>query len=960
MLRKALFLLVSIVFFSLHSRATHVMGGELSYRYLGAGNYEFTLKLYRNCSPGAYTAPNSARIRIKDSINTIFNPLLPRISVVNITDSTNDDPCLIVPPDVCVEEYTYQDVFNLPNIPEDGLHVTYSLRNRNWSIANVVTPGDINMILYERIPDTSIAIDNNTPVFDNFPPTFICVNEQLNFDHSATDPDGDSLYYELYHPYGAADGNYGNSDNFDPTVTAGTPALPLIPWNAPYGTNDPMGGVPLTIDQNGILKAIPNLVGQYVVGIMVSEYRNGVLIGRHLKDFQFNVTDCERVKARIKTGFGALIGCGNTVTFPNKSLGASDFLWDFGDPLNPNDTSSEISPTYTYSDTGSYEVLLVADPGSVCADSITVNVTLNPPMQPAFSANDVCDGYPVQFSDNTVAGSGSFIVLRQWDFGDGSYSTSANPSHLYADSGVYTIRLIVTSNLGCVDSISKTINVKSAPTAEFYVDTTAGCDPLTINFTDSSKNGDNYRWDLGDGTIWDTMAANFSFVYTYNGGEAYLAQLIVANLSTGCLDTASVLINNYPNPKAEFNTLNPVGCNPLDVDFSNISERASNYHWDFGWDLGNGDTSTDSVPPPVRYTNTGSVDSIYIVTLIVTSSFGCAADTTYDTITVKPVPTAQTLQDDSICEGEVVNITALDEEEGAIYQWIPSDYLDNDTIANPSSKPDTTVSYIVLKMTHFNCVDTTYKTIVVQPSPELSVMNDTSICKGETLQLLTSVDAGAYFWEPEELLEDAFVEDPVTIPLSEKINNFIVTVTGSNGCESVDTIVVEVNFPVVDAGEEKVILRGESVKLLAVSEPGVTYEWEPDKYLNNINIPDPIATPPQTIMYYVQVEKGGCFNTDSVLVRVIDMVLDVPNAFSPDGDGVNDFIYAEGRDVVSFDFRIFDRWGNLVFQTHNLEQGWDGRYNGRLMDMDTYAFYAIAKSELDTKIVKKGNISLLR
>ncbi len=956
MLQKGFKILIFALLFPVCSYATHVMGGELIYKYLGNNKYEFTVKLYRNCSPGGAQAPKTATIRIKYGNTTGANPKLPLISIINITDTISNDPCLVVPPNVCVEEYIYQNTFNIPNIPPGGLHVTFSLRNRNWSIGNLVDPGSINMILYEHIPDTLVAKDNSTPTFTFFPPTFICVNEPFVFDHSATDADGDSLYYELYHPYGAPNGNYGNSSNFDPTINADTPVIPLIPFLNPYNENDPMGGVPLTIDQNGILRAIPNLIGQYVVGILVSEYRNGVLIGRHLKDFQFNVTDCQRVQARIRSGFGALVGCGNTVTFPNRSIGANNFFWDFGVSGIDSDTSREISPIYVYPGIGEYEVMLIAEPGSECSDTVFVDVNIKEAMVPDFVVNDVCDGYPAIFTDNSQPGGGGFIIFRKWDFGDGTFSSVRNPTHLYDSAGVYDVTLEITSNLGCIDSITKQVEVKQAPTAKFTADTTGGCEPLRISFIDSSEGANQYHWDLGDGTIRDTMASSFSILHTYTGEGLYYVELITTFTPTGCTDTAKITISNYPNPEANIEIINPIGCSPLKVFFDNKSERAAKYFWDFG----NGNTSEDSIPPPVTYTNSGVDDTTYLITLIASSSFGCSSDTIIDSVIVKPKSVSILLPNDTLCIGQSILIDDVVEDSLSTYEWIPAANLSDPTIANPVATPEQTTNYVVLKNYYGNCYDTIHKKIVVHPLPEIILPSDQIICRGDSAYFEVEGDGVIFEWKPEGLFDDPNSSTPTTQPLNDENYVFTVIVTDTNGCIDSGIVNIATKFPFVDAGKEVVILKGESTQLKAEAAEDVTFDWQPENTLNNNSIANPVATPPVTTLYDVVVEINGCMSQDSVLVRVIDMILDVPNAFSPDGDNQNDFIKAEGRDVYKFEFKIFDRWGVVVFETNDIDQSWDGKYNGKFLDMDTYVYYAIAKSELDTKIIKKGNITLLR
>jgi hypothetical protein len=173
------------------------------------------------------------------------------------------------------------------------------------------------------IPDTSVAVCNSSPYFNNFPPTVICVDQGLEFDHSATDPDGDSLVYGLCDPYLGAD------------MLNPYPAPPLPPpygfvtFVSPYSAADPMGGnPPMAINpQTGLLTVTPQTLGQFVVGVCVTEYRNGILVSEHKRDFQFNVTSCQpSVIASIPS---VINDCSSyQVTFENNSFGGTTYHWD--------------------------------------------------------------------------------------------------------------------------------------------------------------------------------------------------------------------------------------------------------------------------------------------------------------------------------------------------------------------------------------------------------------------------------------------------------------------------------------------------------------------------------------------------------------------------------------------------------------------------------------------------------
>lgn len=200
--------------------AKHIVGGVMSYQCLGNNNYRFTLKVYRDCDPKAggagFDAP--ATLGVYKCGNTINCTSLTQKSAfkkpnIDFGDKANIlppvYPCLKVPPVVCVEEAIYEFTLNLP-LSENSYHVVYQRCCRNNTITNIIDPQDSGATYEIELTPEAQKVCNNSPVFDNFPPTLICINEPLKFDHSASDADGDQLVYELCAPLlggGKAQGN---------------------------------------------------------------------------------------------------------------------------------------------------------------------------------------------------------------------------------------------------------------------------------------------------------------------------------------------------------------------------------------------------------------------------------------------------------------------------------------------------------------------------------------------------------------------------------------------------------------------------------------------------------------------------------------------------------------------------------------------------------------------------------
>jgi gliding motility-associated-like protein len=462
------FLIAFVLLLPFAASATHIVGGELNYKYLGGNNYEIRLTVYRDCWNGVPPFDDPAAVGIFDSNNVLLDTLMMTFLGLDTLPPTINSPCFTPPTNVCYEVTTYIDTVNLPPIP-GGYQLAYQRCCRNMTILNIVNPAGTGATYYATIPDPSVVTVNSNPVFKFWPPPFLCANVPFSFDHSAIDYDGDSLVYDLFMPFEGA-----NTANPMPQPPY-NPAYNTVTWQSPYSTSNMMGGVPLTINpQTGWLTCTPNTVGQFVVGMKVREYRNGVFISETKRDYQFNVVNCPNyvvASAQVPN----LICAANTVSFSNTSNGAGSFTWNFGDPTTLADTSHATSPSYTYPDTGSYQVMLVAyspnNPG--CNDTSYSSVHI----QNAYTANftftsDPCIGNELSFTATSSSPSNA-PPSWYWSFGDSDSSSLQNPTHTYSSPGDYTVILISTipGGLNCTDTVAQKV-ISISPDADLFIPNT--------------------------------------------------------------------------------------------------------------------------------------------------------------------------------------------------------------------------------------------------------------------------------------------------------------------------------------------------------------------------------------------------------------------------------------------------------------------------------------------------------
>ncbi|HKK77677.1 MAG TPA: PKD domain-containing protein [Saprospiraceae bacterium] len=657
-MRRSLFHIAALVafLFSFHSttEARHIVGGGITYECLGNDRYRFTIKIYRDCNcTQCAELDEVANVGIyrcvgdncgTQSQQTVYGWLeVPLESQRNI--SPPDYECLIEP-DICVEEGTYTFEMTLP-ASDLSYHVSYQRCCRNITINNLINPESQGATYTVEVKPEAAVVCNNSPVFRNFPPTVICADEPLKFDHSAIDPDGDQLVYEFCAPLQG-----GGSNTMQAVVTTCVGAAPAPACPPPYlptqflppaySAEEPMAGDPVVrIDPNtGEITGTPQIQGQFVVGVCVSEYRNGVLLSRTYRDFQFNVENCDpEVRAQLQNDIQidqqtyGVNSCGSVdIQFINQSFQErfiDDFEWSF--MIGGKEVTSRVwDPVITFPGVGTYNGSLILNPNTSCGDTAFILVNVYPDLEADFEYEyDTCVAGEVLFTDLSRTGAES-IVEWNWEFGDGNASEDPDPSHLYREPGDIPVTLSILDENECATAITKNIRYYPVP-ALLVVSPSAelGCEPIDIFFNNLSfPIDDTYdiRWGFGEG---GTSGA-ISPTYTYEDIGTFTVDLSITS-PIGCeIDTIFPdLITVLPSPDAGFSFTPPAEelsiLNP-EVRFRDESREATRVLYDFG------DGSTSLMRDPVyNYADTGR----YQVTQVVTHPSGCI-DTAIQWLDITP------------------------------------------------------------------------------------------------------------------------------------------------------------------------------------------------------------------------------------------------------------------------------------------------------------------------------------
>jgi gliding motility-associated-like protein len=973
---------IAIFFFGVFMysvQASHLVGGDLYYDHLGGGNYSITLKLYRdcncfNCAP--FGDPEYISIYNAGG-NLIRQIALPKPAVIETLSAIINNPCL-VRTDVCVEQAVYTGNVNLPPI-SGGYTLIYQRCCRNSSISNILQ--DQGATYVTKIPGSDVVPNssNSAPRFKNFPPIFICNNAPLVFDHSATDPDGNEIRYRLSAPFDGATSNCPDPSPASQQQQCQTFPYPYssVIYTGGYSFTNPMNNPPnagvMKIDSlTGILTVTPNVQGQFVVGVQADEYRNGVLINSVIRDFQFNVVQCNIPIGQIpattfdpKTGLGIYkVECsGYSVPFvptiynpPPVNTPVSVF-WDFGVPGITTDTSTQLNPTYTYTDTGTYVVTLIVSKvinGEGCYDTTQAIVKIYPFLTPDFTflgnIRDTCLGFPLSLLDASVSTSGP-ITAWNWNLGDGTTSSQPNPVKTYSTPGNYNITLTVENARGCKGSKTQVATIYPKPQSDFTAPSVCINQPTV--FTDASTISNNgtivsYLWNFDNIGSSQSRSPIFTFPST---GTKTISLITISD--KGCADTVIKTVNVHPLPEV---IVSPKLVNLCPGKTEQLSASGGvNYVWFPS-------TNLDNPTSPTPIVTAGNSSITYVVQ--VTDANGC---TNRDSarVEVYPLPQVDAGADTSVCLHPVSfrDSVMLIATGAATYVWTPSVGLSDTTVFNPVSRPKENTTYYVTGTDLNGCTNTdSVRVYFLDPNLNLILENEKPICIGQ-VGTVTVIDQGssAYLWTPSEWVSNPTIFNPKFFPTV--TTDFVLSV--ANYCYSkTDTVTISVyDLPEVDAGNDTSIYRDLPVRLNGYSD-GIDYYWFPG---NEVVAPFQLTTlayPEKSQWYYLYaVNRAGCWAVDSVFVTVIPFTqLLLPTGFSPNGDGVNDVFrvvrYLNIKELKWF--RVFNRWGEMIFETNDIETGWDGKFKGETQPLATYVWTVKGITKDGEEIQLSGNVTLVR
>ena len=677
---------------------------------------------------------------------------------------------------------------------------------------------------------------------------------------------------------------------------------------------------------------------------------------------------------------------GNATQFTDSSSTSSgtitNWVWNFGDTSLLNTAQS---PSHMYANAGNYNAKLLVNNNFGCTDSIIKSVQVHYQPTVGFTHADVCFKDTMYFSDTSSVVPPASITGYLWAFGDGSSTSSLqNPSHYYSSAGPYTVTLVATTSDGCSNVTNVPVTVFAAPHSLFTFSNTCLFD--SAQFTNSSQNPlqgtiSNWSWDFGDASPLQTAVWNPSHLYSAPGN--YTVTLITHSSNLGCANTLKDTITIFPEPIANFGFTSV--CLNQATNFYDSSAVSNGGINGWSWDFGDGPPSALIQYPNHTYANSG----MYSVSLVSTTNNGCK-DTITKNIIVHPLPNV-VFNATNVCDGNAAVFSDFSTMSAnptndmiQLWSWNFADSSAFASIQNTSHLYAAAGSYPVqlVVTSNFGCAKSGNKTVVVNPRPVVSfTAADTIGCEPlcTSFHNLSFISTGHtayglwYFGDGDSIssLQDVFhcyVNDSISSPV---FYTPVLKVTSDSGCVA---IAIKNNYITVFPKPEAIFTAQPATTTIAnpvisitdASIGGNFWSWNfGDTATSFVFNPAP-HTYADTGVYKITLitsTQHNCMDTAYQTISIEpNFTFFIPNAFTPDGDGINDTFTGTGTFINQFEMSIFDRWGNLIYKTDDINKPWDGKVNhgNETAQRDAYVY---VMKVIDIKMTKhnyKGIVTLVK
>jgi gliding motility-associated-like protein len=971
--------------------ATHCAGAELLFQWLHDSTYQIFYKFYRDCA-GVTQAP-SVNLCYQntgcttDSFTAMMTPVTTLIppGVINGSEvgrvcpgdsTTCTKPSSTIPG---YREWWYSVNVTMPSRCNHWIFAVYQSA-RNSAINNLNNPG--GQYLYTQATmDNLDAPGDTSPFFSVKPVPYICNNIPYSYNNGAYDINNDSMAFVLIQPESSINGSACTQYNTVPFATA-TP---------PYNILE-SGGNPLQCNNTfyldtttGVMNFTPDQIQIAVVTMRVDEYRNQIKIGSVMRDIQIIVQTCDIQQPVVNLTTATLTNASIASNGDIQACAGTPFSFcftcqtaDTNGILVVTDNSATVTPgaVVTYSnmftdtvtgcfswwptvfDTG-FKIFTVTVADSNCnASKIIFSQTFTLPIY-IWPATNILDDTSI-----CLGGSATLLAVGGGDFtwavlpGGSALSTLSctacnNPTATPTNTTLYVVTSGITNAI-CKNKDTVTVTVIPPVTVTIADTTTCVDNSLPLSVVVSPNNNFSIKWQPATGLSNDTIV---NPIVSPPGGLPTITYVITVTAGGICatLDTFHLhVLQGFE----VFNTDTPI-CLGKSVQVNALGDPSYFYSW----------SPTAGVSSPGSLTPVITPPAVSITTYVITASYpGCKDSLNSFKITVEPTPAVVAGANRQICSGDTVHLSPfVTPAYGYIYSWAPGGGLDNANIEDPIFSGSGTI-HLTLTVTSplAKCTSSDSTTIVVIKKSFLEVSPaDTAICPYDTIQLHVFADSAvdviqSFYWSPGTFISDTKNANPLVWPPSSSYY----TAYGVDTAGCLDTLSLFINIrpaAILDIPDSVTIFPGDTYQI----NPGTnctSFNWFPPLGLSADSISNPVASPTVNTKYIVKAKtEAGCTIEDSIKVYLAsDSYINVPNVFTP-GSGINNILYVVHLGEATLKtFTIYNRWGQKVFESNDISKGWDGTFNGQPQPVGVYVYSVEAYTYKGLKLVKNGNITLIR
>ncbi len=764
-------------------------------------------------------------------------------------------------------------------------------------------------------------------------------------------------------------------------------ALPLNCINDPMPLQDgSMAGDWPINSWNWTINATTSLSGSSVQYLFASDGDHQVEL---LVEDQFGCTDSieQTVTVHVRPQIDVAVSddCEDEqFPFTNNSSIANGIIdsthWDMGD----GNTFVTTSPTNTYANFGIYDVTVYMESEFNCSSDTTFQVEVFPNPVADFQWTNVCEDLIMPINELSAVALPGQLLASDWSMGNGAVlSDTALTEYQYAGFGEYDVQLSVETQHGCSDLVSSTVFIHPVAVADFsFVNI---CETDSVQFVDQSSiaqgNVASWQWTFGNGQTFNGEDPPYQ---TYPADGFYPISLTITS-DSGCVSIKLDTIEVYPSPIADF-AFDSV-CYPLPISYTDLSNANGGYpitQWD--WSFSSGQNST-SQSPQIVYAQYGA----YSATLVITNQVGCKDQIAIGDALVHPLPTADYTADLGHCHQDTISFSDLSStpvlSNDVLAQWVYTLDDGNQIVAANGDYVYAAPGFYDVELsvtTNHGCQDVVSKTVEVYPLPQVvfdAVPREG--CQPLSVQFMdaSSIPApyilGNWQWDLgdssayPQVQEPFYVYDPVfSDPFDVATFNVNLTITSTNGCSSSASVADMVTVhPVPEAffstdPEKSATMINPLFEFTDLSSANVIdWYWTFGEGSTSV-IQHPEHTYADSGSYRVTlvVETSfGCADTISYTVKVEPLfTFYIPDAFTPNSDRVNDQFFGQGDYLKSYNMQIYDRWGEMIFESNDRSLSWNGTFKGQQVESGQYIykFYILDWQGHDHEYV--GSVMLIR